>query len=53
MGMVMINITNNTNITSISGVVLMSIMTSGSPEPSPELPTFIDILGFLAKRVQP
>jgi hypothetical protein len=43
-GIVMISITSSTSITSISGVVLMSIMTSGS---FPTLPTFIDIAGSL------
>ena len=38
-GIVMMSITSSTSITSISGVVLMSIMTSGSFDP-PE-PTFI------------
>ncbi len=42
-GMVMISMTSSTSITSISGVVLMSIMTSGSPEPLPE-PTFIAMI---------
>ena len=32
-GIVMINMMISTSITSISGVVLMSIITSGSPEP--------------------
>jgi hypothetical protein len=45
-GMVMISITSSTSITSISGVVLMSIITSGSPEP-PELPTFIPMGSIL------
>src|SRR5665213_967329 len=40
MGMVMISITSSTSITSISGVVLMSIMTSMSDDLDP---TFIDI----------
>jgi hypothetical protein len=39
-GIVMISITSSTSITSISGVVLMSIITSGSLT-LPELPTFI------------
>ena len=37
-GMVMISITSSTSITSISGVVLMSMMTSDSPEPLPDQP---------------
>src|SRR5262252_8565563 len=41
-GIVMISITSSTSMTSISGVVLMSIMTSGSPDPPP-VPTFIAI----------
>ena len=40
--MVMISITNKTSITSISGVVLMSIINSGSSEPS-EWPSFLAI----------
>ena len=39
-GIVMISMTSSTSITSISGVVLMSRITSGSPEPLLE-PTFI------------
>ncbi len=39
-GIVMISITRSTSITSISGVVLMSMMTSGSFDPPP-VPTFI------------
>ena len=39
-GIVMISMTSNTSMTSISGVVLMSIMTSGSFSPPPA-PTFI------------
>src|SRR6185437_11158009 len=42
-GMVMISITSNTSITSISGVVLMSIITSGSRPAPPGVPTFIDM----------
>src|SRR5574340_1463680 len=42
-GMVMISITSSTSITSISGVVLMSIMTSGSRPIPPGTPTFIDM----------
>ena len=40
--MVMINIMINTSITSINGVVLMSII--GSPSPPPSEPTFIPML---------
>src|SRR6058998_1477473 len=39
-GSVMMSMTRSTSITSISGVVLMSIMTSGSPD-LPTEPTFI------------
>src|SRR5512147_3302549 len=46
-GIVMISITSNTSITSISGVVLISTITSGSCEPPPE-PTFIAIARLLA-----
>ncbi len=42
-GIVMISMTRSTSITSISGVVLMSIMTSGSLD-EPE-PTFIAMMG--------
>src|SRR5574337_765511 len=42
-GIVMISITSSTSITSISGVVLMSIMTSGSRPIPPGTPTFIDM----------
>jgi hypothetical protein len=46
--MVMINMIKSTNITSMSGVVLMSIITSGSSLPEPE-PTFIPmIFSFIA-----
>src|SRR6478672_4099276 len=41
-GIVMISMTSNTSMTSISGVVLMSIITSRSLPPPPE-PTFIAI----------
>src|SRR5678815_2360888 len=46
--MVMISMMISTSITSISGVVLMSIMTSGSPPPL--LPTFIAIVSSSALR---
>ena len=39
-GIVMMSITSSTSITSMSGVVLMSMITSGSAGPPPE-PTFI------------
>jgi len=39
-GIVMISMISSTNITSMSGVVLMSTITSGSPDPPP-FPTFI------------
>jgi hypothetical protein len=39
-GIVMISMISSTSITSISGVVLMSSITSGSPLPEP-VPTFI------------
>ena len=42
-GIVMMNMINSTNITSISGVVLMSIITWGSPE-LPLEPTFMAML---------
>jgi hypothetical protein len=42
-GSVMISMTSSTSITSISGVVLMSIITSGSPDLLPE-PTFIAMI---------
>src|SRR6476619_7731998 len=45
----MISMMISTSITSISGVVLMSIMTSGSPLP-PLLPTFIDMVRPAALR---
>src|SRR6267154_3614467 len=44
-GIVMISMMRSTSITSMSGVVLMSTITSGSP-PAP-LPTFIAIACFL------
>src|SRR5690242_13188005 len=47
-GIVMISMMISTSITSISGVVLMSIMTSGSP-PAP-LPTFIAMSSALRRR---
>src|SRR4029079_5122775 len=47
-GMVMISMMISTSITSISGVVLMSIMTSGSPPPP--LPTFIAMSSTLRRR---
>src|SRR5450755_1606728 len=47
-GIVMISMMMSTSITSISGVVLMSIMTSGSPPPP--LPTFIAIARSSALR---
>src|SRR5512134_3989303 len=45
-GIVMISMTSNTSITSINGVVLMSIITSGSCPPP--WPTFIAILVLLS-----
>ena len=45
MGMVMISMTRSTSITSISGVVLMSIITSGSSEPL-LFPRFMAMVGF-------
>src|SRR6478672_671809 len=48
-GMVMISMTSSTSMTSISGVVLMSMMTSGSPDPPPE-PTFIAIEVLVAPK---
>jgi hypothetical protein len=42
----MISMISNTSITSISGVVLMSTITSGSPPPPED--TFIPIIGSLA-----
>src|SRR6185295_13332031 len=48
-GIVMISITRSTSITSISGVVLMSIITSMSDERL-GLPTFIAIAGSWAGR---
>jgi len=50
-GMVMINMMISTSITSISGVVLMSIITSGSPEPLPE-PMFIPMVVSLSVAVR-
>ena len=47
-GIVMMSITSSTSITSISGVVLMSMMTSGSFE-LPE-PTFIAMSSNLIRR---
>ena len=46
MGMVMISMMSSTSITSMSGVVLMSTITSGSPLP-PE-PTCIPMVRFLS-----
>ena len=51
-GIVMISMTSSTSITSISGVVLMSTITSGSCEPPPE-PTFIAIARLLGSDAQP
>ena len=55
-GMVMISMISSTSITSISGVVLMSTITSASREPLPE-PTFIDMskssLGWASGPGQP
>ncbi len=50
-GIVMISMTRSTSITSISGVVLMSIMTSGSPDPPP-VPTFIAMVSSLPCRAR-
>src|SRR5471030_3306065 len=46
--MVMISMIKSTSITSISGVVLMSIISSGSPDPPP-LPTFIPMKFSLSR----
>ena len=53
--MVMISITSNTSITSISGVVLMSIMTSGSPLPKRRdfRPMRVFLVLFWPRRLQP
>ena len=50
-GMVMMSITSSTSITSISGVVLMSIITSGSA-PAPD-PTFMAMLVSFARGQPP
>src|SRR5882672_6256886 len=50
-GIVMISMTSSTSITSISGVVLMSIITSGSSEPPPG-PTLIAIGFSLSQRAR-
>ena len=49
--MVMISMTSSTSITSISGVVLMSIITSGSLERRD--PTFIAMCVFLLQCIAP